>query len=75
LFDAYIWDAKDTVLFIYFCHGKIPCYVDVWGSGEIAPAFLTLEVYGGEWSGSYSSRFTWQAEQVWTSSRKEKFLN
>jgi hypothetical protein len=29
-----------------------------WGSGGIAPLFLTLALDGGEWSTSHSSRFT-----------------
>jgi hypothetical protein len=28
-----------------------------WGSGGIAPLFLTLAVYGGEWSASRPCRF------------------
>jgi hypothetical protein len=30
---------------------------DVWGSGNIAPPFLTSALYGGEWSVSLSRRF------------------
>jgi hypothetical protein len=31
---------------------------DVWGSGGIAPPFLTSALYGGEWSASRPYRFT-----------------
>jgi hypothetical protein len=35
-----------------------PRHEDVWGSGDIAPPFLTLALDGGEWSASCPSRFT-----------------
>jgi hypothetical protein len=31
---------------------------DVWGSGDIAPPFLTSTLDGGEWSASRPDRFT-----------------
>jgi hypothetical protein len=34
------------------------CHEDVWGSGCIAPPFLTLALDGGEWSTLHPSRFT-----------------
>jgi hypothetical protein len=30
----------------------------MWGSGGIAPPFLTSALYGGEWSASRPNRFT-----------------
>jgi hypothetical protein len=35
-----------------------PRHEDVWGSGGIAPPFLTSELDGGEWPASCPSRFT-----------------
>jgi hypothetical protein len=38
------------------------CHEDIWGSGDIAPLFLTSELDGGEWSasspGCFSSEIT-----------------
>jgi hypothetical protein len=33
------------------------CHKDIWGSGGIAPPFLTSALDGGEWSASRSGRF------------------
>jgi hypothetical protein len=34
------------------------CHEDIWGSGGIAPPFLTSALDGGEWSASRPCRFT-----------------
>jgi hypothetical protein len=34
------------------------CHEDTWGTGGIAPSFLTSALDGGEWSVSRPSRFT-----------------
>jgi hypothetical protein len=36
----------------------VPCYRNIWGSGGIAPPFLTLIIDGGEWSASCSCHIT-----------------
>jgi hypothetical protein len=63
-------------------------YKDVWGSGEIAPQFLTSTLDGAEWSASRLGRFAfgekppvliakeagWAPEPVWTTWRTENSL-
>jgi hypothetical protein len=47
------------------------CHEDVWGSGGIAPPFLTSLLDVGEWSASRPDRFThWMGG--WMLWRKEK---
>jgi hypothetical protein len=36
---------------------EAPCHEDVWGSGGVAPPFLTLALDGNEWSASRPGRF------------------
>jgi hypothetical protein len=34
------------------------CHEDIWESGDIAPSFLTLAIYGGKWLASCPCHFT-----------------
>jgi hypothetical protein len=38
--------------------GKVVCHEDIWGSGGIAPSFLSSTLDGGEWSASCPVCFT-----------------
>jgi hypothetical protein len=36
----------------------MPCTIDIWGSGDTAPPFLTSTIVGGEWLASRLGHFT-----------------
>jgi hypothetical protein len=68
--------TQDRVHKIIFVKGKIKvklflclinhalCHGDIWGSGGIAPPFLTSTLDGGEWSASRPGRFAAGKERL-----------
>jgi hypothetical protein len=52
MYDYYMHKGEKVKLSLYLIMSLAPRHEDVWGSGGIAPPFLTLVRDGGEWSTS-----------------------